>query len=440
MPTTATTEELYAQFLSAPAGITTDSRRVLPGQLFWSLRGDRFDGNTYAAAALAAGAVAAVVDDPALGGQPGFLLVDDGLSALQRLATHHRRRFRMPVIAITGSNGKTTTKELIAAVMSRQYRLHFTQGNLNNHIGVPLTLLQIPADAEAAVIEMGANHQREIAELCRIVEPTHGIITNVGDAHLEGFGGREGVKKGKGELYDFLAASGGTAIVNLDDADLVTMAAQVKKQVPYLASDNPTVQVPPLEVKPIRYEPTVRVAFLDESKQLIEAETHLPGRHNFLNIMLAVVVGKYFKVPGREIVAALDAYQPTNNRSQWSEVGGIRFFLDAYNANPSSMAVSLETFARIAERPRLVILGDMLELGEAAAQAHHDIATQAAGEHETILVGKHFATAAEQLGLRHFGHVDELKEWFWKQDWTGYSVLTKGSRGIALDLLLVGRE
>lgn len=429
--------ELYELYLQHPR-ISTDSRTVQPGDLFFALHGDRFDGNRFAAAALERGAALAVVDDPGVVADERYLLVSDTLSSLQGLARHHRRQLPIPLLAITGSNGKTTTKELIAAVLGRHYRMHYTRGNLNNHIGVPLTLLSMPADTEIAIIEMGANHQGEIDALCRIAEPTHGLVTNVGQAHLEGFGGFEGVIRGKGELYRYLAENDGVAFVNIDEAHLQEMASPVRRQVQYTQSDTPDAMHSPMEVQLVQLHPHIRYAFLDERRELVSGDSHLSGKHNFQNVLTAVAVAKYFKVPGRLTLEAIADYVPSNNRSQQAEKNGVRFYLDAYNANPSSMEATLRNFSAVATAPRAVILGDMLELGSTTMQEHQRIGELARGQayERTILVGPLFAPIAAQLQLPHFGDVTTLRDWFWQQDWTGYTVLLKASRGIGLDRLL----
>ncbi|NJO86997.1 MAG: UDP-N-acetylmuramoyl-tripeptide--D-alanyl-D-alanine ligase [Lewinella sp.] len=431
--------ELYALYQAHPL-VSIDSRQLPPQCLFFALRGERFDGNAYAAAALAGGAAYAIVDDAAVAAALGpqrCRYVKNSQEALQALANHHRQQLRLPVLAITGSNGKTTTKELIASVMAQHYRVHYTPGNYNNHLGVPLTLLQIGADIEMAIIEMGANHQREIAALCRIAEPTHGLITNIGEAHLEGFGGLEGVKIGKGELYDYLAANGGVAFVNLDAEYLPTMAERVPRRINYLASAAPNKAIPAMETQLLALVPNVKVG-LYEAETLITAQTQLPGHHNFENIKAAVAVGKYFKVPAASIVAGLEAYQPQNNRSERQEYRGVAFFLDAYNANPSSTEAALRAFAALGEPPRAVVLGEMLELGTAGPAAHHRIAALARGLgfEQLLLVGAAYAPAAEALSCPYFVDVVALRTWFWAQDWQGYTIMVKGSRGVKLEQLL----
>lgn len=429
-------ETLFDHYLMHPE-VTTDSRNVPVSSLFFALKGANFDGNKYAAMALEKGAAYVVVDDPVVAKQigPRALLVEDGLVALQKLANHYRRNLKMPILAITGSNGKTTTKELVAAVMSRRYRVHFTPGNYNNHIGLPLTILQITPDVEMAILEMGANHQREIAALCEIAEPTHGLITNIGEAHLEGFGGIEGVKIGKGELYDYLAAHKGIAFVNMDAESLPEMAERVPRRVNYVTAAAPSHGEPAMEVKLLKLSPNVEVAFLNFKGETQTAVTNLPGIHNFENVKAAVAIGKYFKVASNEIAAGLAAYLPENNRSQRSTYQGVHFFLDAYNANPSSTDASLRAFVEATEAPRVAILGSMLELGETAAAGHQRIAELAKSlPIETVmLVGAEYAQAAKELSLLHFKDVATLKSYFWAQDFKGYNVLVKGSRGVKLE-------
>lgn len=430
---------LYQLFLSA-GKVSTDSRKIEPGCLFFALRGDNFNGNQYALAALEKGASYAIVDDPVLGTNDKCIVVHDVLQTLQELARHHRRQLHIPIIAITGSNGKTTTKELIAAVLGSQYPMYYTQGNLNNHIGVPLTLLQLNPRIEVAVIEMGANHQGEIDQLCRIAEPTHGLITNIGKAHLEGFGGIEGVKKGKSELYRYLAEINALAFVNNDEPFLLDLSTPVRKRIFYELSENPDPNHKPYEVKLLQLQPFIRVAFLDENENLIEAGSKLMGEHNFQNIKTAVTLGKYFKVPGAKIKSAIEHYNPNMNRSQWVPWGSNSILLDAYNANPSSMEATLRSFAENGTGGnKVVILGDMFELGDAAPIEHERIAQLAVslGFEQIILVGKHFAAAAQQLGCIHFDNVAELKGWFTGQSWENKAILIKGSRGMALERVLI---
>lgn len=431
------TPTLLKHFLEQ-GNVCTDTRKLVPGDVFFALTGDNFDGNRFAADALAAGAAYAVVSDAAVVSDDRYLLVEDTLVALQQLANAYRKQFNIPMLAITGSNGKTTTKELVAAVLAQAHKTHFTQGNFNNHIGVPLTLLAMPQHTEIAVIEMGANHQGEIAQLCRIAEPTHGLITNVGKAHLEGFGGIEGVKIGKGELYRHLAKHGGVAFVNMEEAHLMDMAADVVKKIPYKISEQPQPTLPYYEVQVRQVSPTITVAFLGDQGVLVETKSHLSGQHNLQNIMTAIAIGKYFKVPTKGIVAAIEQYIPTNNRSQWLHKDGIAYYLDAYNANPSSMRASLATFAALPGARKMAVLGDMLELGDDAAEEHLAIAqfAKSLGFETTYLVGAHFAEAAQALNMNHFESAEQLLANVDKAQWTDAQVMVKGSRGIRLESVI----
>ncbi len=431
-------EDLYAYYLER-RDVQIDSRRVRKGSIFFALRGAT-DGNQYAAAALEAGAAYAVVDAPevVVAGDARYLLVADSLRSLQQLATRHRSEYRMPVLAITGSNGKTTTKELIAAVMSQQYSVHATPGNYNNHIGLPLTILGMPDATEFLILEMGANHQGEIAELCAIGRPTHGVITNIGEAHLEGFGGIAGVRKGKGELYDFLAAHGGVAFVNRDEPYLPEMVQRVERVIPYFSSDSPSPLVPGMEIGTLAVHPTVRVAFLDEQRALVSATTQLSGQHNLQNVKAAVGVGKYFKVSGVGIINGLRDYRPQNHRSQLLDHRGVSFYWDAYNANPTSVLAALRGFAAT-NRPleSIVILGEMLELGEESPAAHRRVVLRAGQVARTVLlVGKEMEVVAREFERPYFDDSRQLAEWFWQQDWSGRRVFVKGSRGNKLERLL----
>lgn len=446
------TNTILAHFMRFSC-VSTDSRSISEGDVFFALRGDRFDGNQYAQAALERGASLVVMDDAELytsveaaeltdnrAGESGPFkcLVQDGLQSLQDVATAYRRSWAMPVLAITGSNGKTTTKELISAVMSTRYNTHATSGNYNNHIGVPLTILATPSNADICILEMGANHQGEIAALCRIGEPSHGLITNIGQAHLEGFGGREGIKKGKGEMFDWLGNSGGIGFVNLDQPEVVDLSQKLRKKIEFVGSEAPSIDIQAIEIGLLRSHPNCRVTFLDTEGEYLTADTQLPGRHNFENIKAAIAVGKYFKVPGRLIATALEQYQSENARSQRLEHKGVHFFWDAYNANPSSVRAALDAFVQLEQTPKMAILGEMLELGEEAETLHVEIAEYALGLgiDQLVLVGPAFQTVAEQLGLPYFAKSQSLSDWFWIQDRKKHLVFVKGSRGVALEKLL----
>jgi UDP-N-acetylmuramoyl-tripeptide--D-alanyl-D-alanine ligase len=430
----AAIETLYQHYLAHPL-ISTDSRKIPPGCLFFALKGERFDGNAFAPAALEAGAALAVVDDPALDGKPGMFRVDNVLETLQQLARHHRRQFHIPVIGITGSNGKTTTKELVSAVLASHYRTHFTSGNLNNHIGVPLTLLAMPPDTEVAVIEMGANKQGDIAELAAIAEPSHGLITNIGKAHLEGFGGVEGVKLGKSELYRFLEQHGGVAFVNRDEPFLAELVRGVKKIIPYGRVEALTGVQGLLEIQLLAEQPFLKVAFLDPKHEVFHIETQLIGRYNFGNIATAVALGKYFKVPPDKIVRAVAGYLPANLRSQIVRKGSNTVVLDAYNANPTSMRNALETFAQMPGSPKIAILGDMLELGDTAREEHQAILDLAREKDmdQILLVGPLFGELALPASVRHFPDCEALKDWLKTNPPAQALVLLKGSRKIGLE-------
>jgi UDP-N-acetylmuramoyl-tripeptide--D-alanyl-D-alanine ligase len=432
-------EALYELYRKHPR-ICIDSRCVASGDLFIGLAGTQVQGNRYAQAALDAGAAYAIVDDPSVVvvTDERYVLVPDSLLALQGLATEHRRRHRMPVLAITGSNGKTTTKELIYAVMARRYRVHVTPGNYNNHLGLPLTILSTPEDTEMTILEMGANHQGEIAELCRIGQPTHGLITNIGQAHLEGFGGIEGVIIGKGELYTWLAQNKGVAFVNADEDHLTKMSAGLERIIRYKESDAPSREEPGQEVKVYRLHPTIDIGFLDENGNLQGCEVQLSGRHNLQNIKAAVGVGKYFKVSGEEIATGLAAYRSENHRSQLLDHRGVSFYWDAYNANPSSMEAALRSFATDhAAIDAVVILGEMLELGDAAPAAHRKIVLLAGQSARMVaLVGPAMAAVAQEFDLPWFEDSAALADWFWVQDWAGKTIFVKGSRGNQLERLL----
>jgi UDP-N-acetylmuramoyl-tripeptide--D-alanyl-D-alanine ligase len=432
-----TIPNLYALFLTNPL-VSTDSRKIETGCLFFALKGDNFDGNQFAQGAIERGAAYAIVDDPAVVKSAQYILVDQVLITLQDLARYHRQQFHIPIIGITGSNGKTTTKELISAVLGSHYRLHFTQGNFNNHIGVPLTLLAMPPKVEVAVIEMGANAQREIDMLSRICEPTHGLITNIGKAHLEGFGGMEGVKKGKSELYHYLAETGGLAFINRDEKFLEDLAEPVKKKIFYCQSQTLSKSYKPIEIQLIAEQPFVRFAFLDDDDQLLTADSHLMGIYNFNNIMTAVALGKYFKVPAKKIKSAIETYVPNMNRSELQQAGTNTFLMDAYNANPSSMESALKAFAQSEVQKKVAILGDMFELGEDTVLEHERIATLAVSLNidQVILVGQHFSAAAQSLHLQHFVDGQALKPWFQAQQWENTHFLIKGSRGMRMEQFL----
>ncbi len=421
--------ELYTLFRQS-TGLSTDTRRIEEGNLFFALKGDNFNGNRFALQALDAGASYAIVDDPSLAEHTQLIQVNDVLSCLQDLATYHRQQFDIPLIAITGSNGKTTTKELISLVLESHYPVHYTKGNFNNHIGVPLTLLAMPMETEVAVIEMGANHQGEIADLCRIARPTHGLITNVGKAHLEGFGGFEGVKIGKGELYAYLAQHNGLAFINKNEPHLTEMAVQVKTKLFYEKRQQPEL----FSIQLLDDRNFLALAFKDYAGRETAVYSQLIGAYNFHNLMAAVTLGVYFKVPSERIKAAIETYLPKNNRSQLMEWEGNTVILDAYNANPTSMEHALLNLQQQKEENKVAILGDMLELGITSPQEHLRIAEMAYQiTPQLVLVGQEFEPAAQQLGIQHFMGVSSLRAWFQQQAYDHQLILIKGSRGIGLE-------
>jgi UDP-N-acetylmuramoyl-tripeptide--D-alanyl-D-alanine ligase len=432
-------DALYALYRKNPV-VSTDTRHLPPGCMFFALKGEKFDGNQFAAQALAAGAAWAVVDNPAFRGDERCLLVQDVLEALQQLATLHRRHFDIPLLAIGGSNGKTTTKELVAAVLSGHYPCHYTKGNLNNHIGVPLTLLSMPPKTEIAVIEMGTNQPGDIEQLCRIAEPTHGLLTNIGKEHLEGFGNLAGVKKAEGELYRYLAKRKGFVFVNLSEKYLSAMARANAKRVEYRAHDLSLPNDGIIDVQMLRDMPCVEAAFRSDEGQVLQLRSQLFGRHNFHNVMTAIVLGLYFKVPAEKIKAAIEGYKPANNRSQIVHWGSNTVLLDAYNANPSSMEPALESLRSMAAPRKMAILGDMLELGADSPKEHERILRVAARLrlNQLVLVGPAFGgTAHARHGALHFPNAEAARSWLQAQNLQDTLLLVKGSRGIRLESVLL---
>lgn len=423
-------DRIYKIFLENPI-ITSDSRNVPAGSIFFALKGANFNGNAFAVQALEQGAAYAVIDEKAYELNNRCILVEDVLNFLQLLANHHRRQLGIPVIGIVGSNGKTTTKELMAAVLQQKYRTLATPGNLNNHIGVPLTLLKLTREHEMAVIEMGANHLGENAALCEIAAPDYGLITNIGKDHLEGFGSLEGVAKASSELYYYLMQHGGTAFVNAHDEWLLRMAARLDKKKTYgtdaIGADYSCTLH---QVRP-------HIEFsLAGGKQNIHSV--LSGEYNFDNIMAAVAVGLHFGVSAEQIASAIAGYEPKNNRSQVIQRGGNTVYLDAYNANPSSMELSLRNFAANSFSNKIAILGDMFELGDYSDEEHHNMAKLASGLglEELWLVGSNFASHAAAVGARSFASADEVKKHLAAIPGKGYNFFIKGSRGMKLETVL----
>lgn len=420
-------QELYSRYLQYPS-VQTDTRQLKPNDIFFALKGPNFNGNKFAQQALNAGAAYAVIDEKEYYLDERTILVEDALATLQALALHHRKTFQIPFIGITGSNGKTTTKELVHAVLSSKFKTYTTKGNLNNHIGVPLTILSIKGDAEMAIIEMGANHQKEIESYCTIALPTHGLITNCGKAHLEGFGSEEGIRKGKGELFDFLRANGGTAFIMADYDYLRPMSQGIQTIVTYgtqAADITGTVQA---------VDPFLSVQFQNGFEGLIQ--TALVGGYNLPNVLAAVAVSKHFGVPDENIKASIEAYEPSNSRSQLVTKGRNKIIVDAYNANPSSMKVAIDNFARTAGNSKVLVLGAMAELGNTSLQEHQDLVDQI-GKHQwkaVLLVGGDFAKL--QHPYQQFSNAKEAGQWLQAQAFNQAYYLVKGSRSMQMEGVL----
>ncbi len=418
-------EELYDIYLAQPS-VQTDTRKLKEGDLFFALSGPSFNGNAFAHQALKLGASYCVCDDRSIGADPRFIFVDDVLSSLQQLARHHRMQFTIPFLAITGSNGKTTTKELIHAVLSRKFRCYTTEGNLNNHIGVPLTLLKIQSDAEIAIVEMGANHLKEIASYCRIALPNYGLITNCGKAHLEGFGSEENIKKGKGELFEAVKLNEGLIFVNEDLDYLLQLLGSYPKVIKY----SPDAAMTKNEAAEFLE------CYVNDGGKKRLVKTQLVGAYNLPNAVAAVCIGEYFGVPIAQIVEALESYEPGNSRSQLLEYHNNKIVLDAYNANPSSMKLAIENFSRIDPEEKIVYLGSMKEMGEYSNTEHQALLSllQQFSWKEVVLVGKEFADSFGDY--KYFETTEAASEYFQKSNYNQEHILIKGSRGLALEKLL----
>ena len=424
-------QSLYTKFLSCNQNITTDTRKITKGCIYFALKGDKFDGNIFADEAIEQGAAYVVIDNKTLVKNDKYILVDDVLTTLQQLANHHRKQLNIPVIGITGSNGKTTTKELVYAVLSKKYNTQYTQGNLNNHIGVPLTLLTITSQHEMAVVEMGANHQQEIDMLCRIAEPNFGIITNIGKAHLEGFGGIEGVKKGKSELYKYLKEVNGIVFLHGDDAVLADLSKEnnkvtygTNKLYDVVGKCNKTSLFVELAWR-TRYKAT-------EVKAADFIKTNLVGVYNYNNALCAACIGNYFKIEEDLINEALQNYTPTNNRSQLQKTENNSLILDYYNANPSSMQAAIENFYNMHAEHKMLVLGDMLELGEESINEHKAIITLLHDKKldDYLLVGPIFSSLQKE---KSFVTSKQAHDFLQLNPIKNKTILVKGSRGIALE-------
>ena len=421
-------EQLYNLFLQYPS-ISTDTRTIKQDDLYFALKGAAFNGNMFTRQALDQGAAFAVIDEEAYVENDRTILVDDVLKTLQELALHHRKTFTIPFLAITGSNGKTTTKELIHQVLSTTYKTYTTQGNLNNQIGIPLTLLKVKRDAEIAVIEMGANHMKEIESYCRYTLPTHGLITNSGKAHLEGFGSEENIKKAKGELFDFLKENNGTAFVMWDYVYLRDMSKGIPNIIRYGTSEGDVTGAA------LQSDPFLEIT-VTGGADIQSIQTHLVGEYNLPNVLAAVTAGKYFSIKDDAIKTSIEAYLPSNSRSQMIDKDSNKIILDAYNANPSSMASAIGNFARIRAANKVIILGAMAELGDQSLLEHRALIEllQRYQWDNVILVGGDF------LRIDHpymsFPNASAAAGWFRQQHFMDTYILVKGSRSMQMEKVL----
>src|SRR5450432_819317 len=425
---TVSTEDLYHLYLKHPF-VCTDTRSVHSGDLFFALKGENFNGNHFALQALANGAAYAIIDEQiedAGQHKDRLVFVENVLTALQLLAAHHRNQFSIPFIAITGSNGKTTTKELIHAVLSEKYKTYTTEGNLNNHIGIPLTILKIKKDAEIAIVEMGANHLDEIAGYCVYTRPTHGLITNAGKAHLEGFGGLAGVRKGKGELFDYLRAYGGCAFVMWDYDYLQQMSKGIREIFSYGTNHADITGIAEISA------PYLKV-IITKGSSAGSIHTRLTGDYNLSNVLSAVCIGSYFKVIPTAIKRGIENYEPSNSRSQLILAGSNQIVLDAYNANPSSMKLAIENFMHFPVTDKILLLGGMMELGSESVTEHEQILKLIEKNKwkEVVLVGGDF------LKTKHpylsFVNADEAGQWVASQSFNNSAFLVKGSRSMQME-------
>lgn len=419
-------EKLYKIYLEN-SSVETDTRKLKNGDIFFALKGPNFNGNAFAAKALDSGASYAVIDEKEFEIPGKTILVEDALAALQQLATFHRKQFTIPFIAITGTNGKTTTRELIHAVLSMTYKTSATEGNLNNHIGVPLTILKINKNTEMAVIEMGANHLKEIENYCKIAAPTHGLITNCGKAHLEGFGSEESVRKAKGELYDHLRSlTHGYAFVMWDYPYLREMSKGISGIIKYGTADAHVMG------KVVENDPFLQVQ-ITQGLEHVTISTQLIGEYNFPNVLAAVTVGKFFNVSEKNIRTAIENYTPSNSRSQMVNKGTNKIILDAYNANPSSMKLAIENFAGMQAPDKVLVLGAMAELGNESKKEHQAILDliDLYPWKDVILVGEDFIKIAQPW--HNFENSLQAKEWLSKQNFEHTYFLVKGSRSMQME-------
>ncbi len=427
-----TIEEFYPLFLNQHQAFSTDSRKIQSGDIFFALKGDSFNGNKYAAQCLKQGASYVIVDEEIEDKNDQTIMVADVLTFIQELATYHRRQFNIPIVAIAGSNGKTTTKELLISVLSKQFKTHATAGNFNNHIGVPLTLLSMPLDTEIGLIEIGTNAFGEIAFLSKMVEPSHGIITNIGKEHLEGFGDIEGVAREESELFHYLMKHEGIAFVNGDDMYLNRMAHRLTNKITYSIS-NAEVDV---YGEVLNTAPDLKIAYHD-----VVINSMLSGLHNAQNIIASVAIGSHFGIQPSKIAEGVNDYEPSNNRSETKHIGDNHFLLDAYNANPSSMEAAIDTFATINHPSKVILLGDMFEMGNTAMEEHRKIAEYALSKDiPTILTGSQFAAAITDQKVKIYTTTDELIDYLKSHSYRDTWFLVKGSRGMKMERVLEAFE
>jgi UDP-N-acetylmuramoyl-tripeptide--D-alanyl-D-alanine ligase len=426
-----TIKELYDLFKKYPF-ISTDSRNIKANSIFFALKGDNFNGNLYAEQSITKGAAIAIIDDITLKKDERYVVVEDTLRALQELASYHRKQLKIPVIGITGTNGKTTTKELTKAVLSKKFKTYATQGNLNNHIGVPLTLLSITKNIEIAVIEMGANHVGEIKELCEIAQPNHGLITNIGKAHLEGFGSYEGVIQAKTELYHYLQEQKGNIFVNADNSLLMEHASITKKYTYGTKNESNCVG----EI--LSSDPFLKVKWRKSISDAFTINSNLVGSYNFENVMAAIAIGSYFKIEAKLISDAIEEYVPTNNRSQVIKTLQNTLLMDAYNANPSSMKAAISNFASMKVENKVVILGDMMELGNDSEKEHQHVLDLLMSFQfpYVILIGNYFKQLTLPKFVLNFADTQIAMEELKKHSIKNSTILVKGSRKVQLEKLV----
>jgi UDP-N-acetylmuramoyl-tripeptide--D-alanyl-D-alanine ligase len=420
-------EDIYKIYQQFPS-IETDSRKLKKDDIFFALKGPNFNGNIFAKQALESGAAYVVADEPLSFQSERIIQVENVLETLQQLAKYHRKQFKIPFIAITGSNGKTTTKELLHEVLSTTFKTYTTKGNLNNHIGIPLTILKIKPDAEIAVIEMGANHLNEIAGYCEYAQPTYGLITNIGKAHLEGFGSEENVKKGKGELFQYLKNHEGTVFVNTDDPAVFDLSKPINNSIFYGSKSE--------NVKGVieKNDPFIEVKI--EGEKPFTIQTNLVGAYNLPNVLAAVCVGKYFKIENEKIKSAIENYQPSNSRSQLIQTGSNSIILDAYNANPGSMKAAIENFAKMKGDKKILLLGSMMELGNDSKKEHADIVSLIDQNkwHVVALVGKNFKEI--KSSYTNFENSLQARDWLRNEKVENAQILIKGSRSMQMEKVL----